>query len=115
MKILEGIKNLAFKQQDIENLAKHRKEICKTCIWYSENQKGKDYEDLPDIIKKLKTKEWMEDVTSDGEKCINCGCGLGQHSIKLRCTSCSCPINKWRATTSLEEQIEVEKIIENGQ
>jgi len=113
-KILEGIKNLTFKQEHIEDLAKYRKSICSECIWFSKNQRNKSFDELPEIIKKLKSKQWFNEVmASNNEKCIHCGCGLGEHSIKLRCTSCACSIGKWQPLTTVDEQIEIEKIIEN--
>ena len=41
------------------------------------------------------------------------GIGLGNQSLKLRCTSCACPVNRWQPVTSVDEQKEIEKIIEN--
>ena len=112
--IVEGIKNLTFKKDHIEELARHRKSICKSCIWFNQNQRNKSFEEIPEVIKKIKSKEWIEDVTdTDSEKCIHCGCGLGNQSLKLRCLSCSCPVNRWQSVTSVEEQKEIEKIIEN--
>ena len=68
---------------------------------------------LVEVIKKIKSKEWIEDVTdTDSEKCIHCGCGLGNQSLKLRCLSCSCPIGSWIAVTSIDEEKQIEKIIE---
>ncbi len=114
MQIAEGIKNLAFKKEHIEQLAQHRKEICKTCIWFNQNQKGKPLQELPEVITKLKSEEWLGQVLSTkNDKCIHCGCGLGEHSMKLRATSASCPIGKWLPVTSVEQQQEIEKIIDN--
>ena len=114
--IAEGIKNLTFKKDHIEELAKFRKQKCESCIWFNKNQQNKPFEDIPEIIRKLKSEEWIKEITSsNNEKCIHCGCGLGNQSIKLRCTSCSCPINLWQSVTSVEEQKEIEKIIENEQ
>jgi len=114
MQIAEGIKNLAFKKEHIEQLAQHRKEICKTCIWFNQNQKGKPLQELPEVITKLKSEEWLGQVlNTKNDKCIHCGCGLGEHSMKLRSTSAACPIGKWQAVTSTQEQQEIEKIIDN--
>lgn len=113
-KIAEGIKNLAFKKEHIEDLVKYRKSICETCIWFNKNQKNKPFTEIPEVIRKLKNKEWIEDIVeSNNDKCIDCGCGLGEQSIKLRCTSCSCGLNLWKSVTSVEEQVEINKIIEN--
>lgn len=112
--IAEGIKNLAFKQDDIEQLAEARKEVCKSCIWFNQNQKGKSYEEIPELIRTLKSKDWIEQVTSSSnDKCIHCGCGLGNNSVKLRSTSASCPIGKWSNVTNINEELEIKKIIEN--
>ena len=114
--IAEGIKNLAFKQEHIEDLAKFRKSICKQCIWFNKNQKDKSFEDIPESIKRMKSKQWIDEITSsNNDKCIHCGCGLGEHSMKLRCLSCACPVGKWQAVTSTQEQQEIEKIIDNEQ
>lgn len=116
MQIAEGIKNLAFKKEHIEQLAQHRKEICKTCIWFNQNQKGKSLQELPEVITKLKSEEWLGQVlNTKNDKCIHCGCGLGEHSMKLRCLSCACPVGKWQAVTSTQEQQEIEKIIDSEQ
>ena len=112
--IAEGIKNLAFKQEHIEDLAKYRKSICQTCIWFNKNQKDKHFDKIPELITTLKSKQWIDEITSsNNDKCIHCGCGLGEHSMKLRATSASCPIGKWQSVTSVEQQQEIEKIIDN--
>ena len=51
--IVEGIKNLTFKQDHIEELAKHRKSICKSCIWFNQNQRNKSFDEIPEVIKKI--------------------------------------------------------------
>jgi len=114
--IAEGIKNLAFKKDHIEDLAKFRKTKCESCIWFNKNQQNKPFEEIPEVIRKLKSEEWIEEVTSsNNDKCIHCGCGLGNQSLKLRCLSCRCPIGSWMEVVSVEEQKEIEKIIENEQ
>ena len=60
--IVEGIKNLAFKQEHIEQLADYRKSICKNCIWFNKNQKDKPFEEIPEVIRNLKTKDWILSV-----------------------------------------------------
>ena len=114
MQIAEGIKNLAFKKEHIEQLAQHRKEICKTCIWFNQNQKGKSLQELPEVITKLKSEEWLGQVlNTKNDKCIHCGCGLGNQSIKLRSTSAACPIGKWQAVKSKKKKKKKKKIIDN--
>ena len=110
--IAEGIKNLAFKQDHIEDLAKYRKEYCKTCIWFNQNQKNKSFEEIPEVIRRLKSEEWINEVvSSNNNKCIHCGCGLGNKSIKLRCLSCRCPIGSWMEVVSEEEDKIIKEII----
>ena len=110
--IAEGIKNLAFKQDHIEELAKYRKSVCESCIWFNKNQKDKPFEEVPEVIRRLKSEEWIEEVTSsNNDKCIHCGCGLGNQSLKLRCLSCSCPIGSWTEVVSVEEDKVIREII----
>jgi hypothetical protein len=84
--ILEGITNSIFKKEDVEEIAQHRICICKAC-------------DLYDI---------------DGEGCIvpgtapccnekkgGCGCSL---SLKTRALSSDCPLGKWEAELTEEEE-----------
>lgn len=113
-KILEGIKNLTFKKEHIEEIKDYRESICKGCIWY--NKKYTNFKDVPDIIKKIKSKDWIEELIEvKSPKCIHCGCNIGDNSMKLRCLSCACPIGKWEAVTTSNEEEEIKKIIENGQ
>lgn len=110
--IAESIKNLAFKKDHIEELAKFRKTKCESCIWFNKNQKDKPFEEIPEIIRRLKSEEWIKEVTSsNNEKCIHCGCGLGNQSLKLRCLSCRCPIGSWMEVVSEEEDKIIKEII----
>lgn len=108
--IAEGIKNKAFKKEHIEEVAKYRASICETCIWNS--SKYETYEDVPEIIKEVKDRDWIEDtVLSTGTKCIYCTCNISiDNSIKLRSLSSKCPLPepKWEAI--LEDEDEVAKI-----
>ena len=58
--IAEGIKNLTFKQDHIEELAKYRKSICESCIWFNKNQKDKPFEEVPEVIRRLKSKNGLK-------------------------------------------------------
>jgi hypothetical protein len=40
------------------------------------------------------------------DHCTNCGCTL---SAKTKCLSCSCPIEKWQALLSPEQEEEIKK------
>lgn len=97
--ILEGIKNRTFKQDHIEDLAKHREEICKGCIWYSKHYNA--YEEVPEVIREIKGQDWVEDcIFSEDARCLNCACVLSfRNSLKLRSPSSKCPLPepKWEA------------------
>lgn len=43
------------------------------------------------------------------DHCINCGCTL---SAKTRCLSCSCPLNKWLAVVTDDEEETIKNIID---
>ena len=77
--IYEGWRNrLLTRSERIEKLSEYRMEICKNCIFHSENRK-----------KKLNYKTLRLDV-----HCVDCGCTL---AAKTRCASCNCPQNLWPA------------------
>ena len=44
------------------------------------------------------------------DHCTNCGCTL---AAKTKCLSCSCPLNKWVAIATGEEEEQIKNII-NG-
>jgi hypothetical protein len=84
--ILEGITNSIFKKEDVEEIAQHRMQICGECE--------------------------LLDVQGDGcmvpgtQPCCNekkggCGCSL---SLKTRALSSECPLGKWKAELSEEEE-----------
>jgi len=63
--ILEGVTNLLFKKEFVENVASYRLEICKSCEYYN----GECY------------------VPKTGPCCGACGCSL---KLKLRSMSSAC-------------------------
>lgn len=82
--ILEGIKNNIFKTEHIEEIARERQKICDTC-------------------------------TSKGDKCVmpgtapccgECGCSL---KLKLRSLSSDCPLTKWKAELTFDEEYVLQK------
>ena len=82
--ILEGIKNNIFKNDDIEDIASERQKIC-------------------------------DDCTSKGDKCVmpgsgpccgECGCSL---KLKLRSLSSDCPLKKWNAELTFDEEYVLQK------
>ena len=104
--ILEGVKNRVFKRKDIEELYVYRVEgICKTCIWNSENQRGKKLEDIPAIIRQIKGDDIVASIESRKDRhCLHCGCNL---ATKGRCLTCNCPLMKWKAVTDETIAIEI--------
>ncbi len=84
--ILEGITNSIFKKEDVEEIAQQRMQICNECE--------------------------LLDVQGDGcmvpgtAPCCNenkggCGCSL---SLKTRALSSDCPLGKWEAILTEEEE-----------
>jgi len=92
--ILEGIKNKVFKNEHVEAVAKERwEQHCVRC----------------------------ESLDREGKKCTvpktqpccgECGCSLG---LKVRSLSSSCPLNKWTALLTNEEEDELKKNIQDEQ
>lgn len=70
--IKEGYQNLAFRNEEIEKLAKERRSICNSCEYNSENKGGLFNESIP--------------------HCTLCGCIL---SAKVRSRDSECPKGKW--------------------
>lgn len=89
-KILEGIKNSVFTSKEVEGIAEERENICKKCPYY--DTKG--------------TKCLMPGTQPC---CGHCGCSL---KFKTRSLSSECPIGKWKAlvTEEEEENIDYDKI-----
>lgn len=84
--IIEGIFNSVFKKEHVEEIAKERMEICLACDLYTTEDDG-----------------CMVTLTAP---CCNkakggCGCSLG---LKTRSLSSDCPLGKWKAVLSQEEE-----------
>lgn len=78
-------------KEKIEHVAGERMAICDSCKWQSENRKKTGWKNVrPDV------------------HCTQCGCTL---SAKTRCLSCECPIAKWTAVLSENEEEELKKEI----
>ena len=77
-KILEGITNTIIRDEFVEDVAKHRMEVCDACEYKGD--------------KCL--------VPGTGPCCNDCGCSL---SFKTRSLSSDCPKDKWKALVSEEE------------
>jgi len=78
-KILEGIKNSIVRDEFVEDVATKRWAICKSC----ESNGDKCA------------------VPGTGPCCGECGCALG---FKIRSLSSDCPLDKWKAVMSQEEE-----------
>ncbi len=92
-KIYEGWRNKlvppAYLKNVIDTTVEKRMGVCKECPHYSENAKTEGYNTV------------RRDI-----HCTNCGCTL---SAKTACLSCECPLKKWEASLSYEQQQELEK------
>jgi hypothetical protein len=84
--ILEGITNSIFKKEDVEEVAEYRMQICRKCHLYDTQGVG-----------------CMVPGTQPccNEKAGGCGCSL---EFKTRSLSSDCPLNKWKAMLSEEEE-----------
>lgn len=84
--ILEGIANSIFKKEDVEEVARYRMHICQNCPLYDYKGEG-----------------CMVPGTAPccDEKQGGCGCSL---NIKTRALSSSCPLGKWKAELTEEEE-----------
>lgn len=84
--ILEGVMNSVFKKEDVEEIATERMRICRICYLYDINGDG-----------------CMVPGTAPccNEKHGGCGCSL---EFKTRSLSSDCPLNKWKAILTQEEE-----------
>jgi hypothetical protein len=84
--IIEGIINTVQAKEEIEKIASERREICAGCKFNSNNDDKKRIR--PDA------------------HCTICSCNL---TLKTHSLSSSCPINKWPAVATEEEDEEIDK------
>jgi hypothetical protein len=84
-KILEGITNAIIRNEFVEDVAKHRMEVCDACEYKGD--------------KCL--------VPGTGPCCNDCGCSL---SFKTRSLSSDCPKDKWKALVSEEEEDKLDNL-----
>ncbi len=93
--ILEGVWNSIFIKEGIEKIAKEREDICRNhCLLNSDTQKK---------INNYKT--FRPDF-----HCTVCGCDL---YLKTRALSQECPLGKWGAQITQEEEFELTKKLED--
>lgn len=69
-------------------------EVCKGCDKFSENRRKKGY-----VSMRLE------------EHCTDCGCPTAS---KLRCLSCNCPLLKWKAVLTKDEEEQLKEQLEDG-
>ena len=74
-------------KETIKQVSEERMEVCKDCEYHSENRK--------------KYKTYRMDV-----HCTHCGCTL---SAKTKCLSCACPLEKWTALITKEQEDEIDE------
>lgn len=84
-KILEGITNAIIRDEFVEDVAKHRMEVCDAC--------------------EFKGDKCLVPGTSPC--CNDCGCSL---AFKTRSLSSECPQNKWKALLSEEEEDKLDNL-----
>ena len=91
MEIYEGWKNNLFPPEKLKDVisqvSKERLDICNKCPEHSSNKK--DY----------------KTIRLDAH-CTNCGCTL---SAKTKSFSSECPLGKWKAVMTEDEQKEIEQ------
>jgi hypothetical protein len=84
--IYEGWRNNLFPPerlaQLIETTSGTRMDICNSCEFHSKNHKS---------------------IRPDAH-CTNCGCTL---AAKTKCLSCECPLSKWKAILTQEQEKEI--------
>lgn len=84
-KILEGITNTLRRDEFVEDVARHRMEVCDAC-----------------------TSKGTECVMPGTAPCCNeCGCSL---TFKTRSLSSECPSGKWKALMSEEEEDKLDNL-----
>jgi len=94
--ILEGVWNSIFIKKEIEEIAEERTQICRECPMNSDHQKR---------FNKYKPLLHRTDF-----HCTVCGCDL---HLKTRALSQECPLGKWKAHITQEEEFELTKKLED--
>jgi len=94
--IFEGVWNSVFVKEQVEKVAVERTLICRGCSMNSEHQK-----------KYNKYKTFRPDF-----HCTVCGCDL---HLKTRALSQECPLGKWKAEMSQEEEFNITKRLEEDE
>lgn len=105
--MFEGWKNHLLPSQDMKNqidsTSKERLEICKACDLIDYTGKGCVLPGLGACCDKRKFGTRID----NGEIEMGCGCTL---SAKIACLSCECPLKKWTAQLTKEEELTLKDI-----
>lgn len=94
--LLEGAWNSVFVKESIEEVHKERLQMCEKCVYNSTVMK-----------EQTNYKTFRPDF-----HCTLCGCNL---DMKTRCMACECPIQKWRALISEEEENMITSKLNNNE
>jgi hypothetical protein len=86
--ILEGVKNSIIRDELVEDIARMRYDICDECEHI--DNKGKECA-----------------VKGTQPCCAECGCSL---QFKTRSLSSECPLGKWQAIATEEEEDELDNL-----
>lgn len=86
--ILEGVKNSIIRDELVEDIARMRYDICDECEQI--DNKGKECA-----------------VKGTQPCCAECGCSL---QFKTRSLSSECPLGKWQAIATEEEEDELDNL-----
>ena len=84
-KIIEGITNAVIRDEVVEEIARHRMQLCNNCT-----SKGSDCA-----------------VPGTAPCCNECGCSL---TFKTRSLSSDCPLSKWEAIATEEEEDKLDNL-----
>ena len=84
-KIIEGITNAVIRDEVVEEIARHRMQLCNYCT-----SNGSDCA-----------------VPGTAPCCNECGCSL---TFKTRSLSSDCPLSKWEAIATEEEEDKLDQL-----
>jgi hypothetical protein len=91
--VWDGLRNKVFKKEHVEAVYNERLEICNACD-------------------KIDIEGSKCAVPGTNPCCSECGCSL---SLKLRSLASECPLNKWTALMSNQDESFVKKVIEDNE
>lgn len=105
--IWEGLRNKTFKKEHVEQVYEARIDICKGCKLYDTSGSGCALLGTQPCC----SQDLSEDV--NGVETKGCGCSL---SLKGRSLSSACPLSKWSAIlTEQEEELLKKQLNDKGE